>query len=99
MKIHSKKIITNLILTSLVILLAIIPFFVTKDADFAGADEKAEAAIIDINPKYEPWFSSIWEPPSGEVESLIFSLQAAIGAGIIGYGLGYMKGKSKVKEG
>jgi len=61
--------------------------------EWAGADEKAEEAITKIDPNYEPWFSPIWEPPSGEIESLLFSLQAAIGALIIGYVLGYYKAK------
>jgi cobalt/nickel transport protein len=61
--------------------------------EWSGADEKAEEAISEINPAYEPWFSPIWEPPSGEIESLFFSLQAAFGALIIGYVLGYNKAK------
>ena len=43
----------------------------------------------------KPWFSSIWEPPSGEIESLLFALQAAIGAIIIGYFFGYWRGQGK----
>ncbi len=35
---------------------------------------------------------------SGEIESLLFALQAAIGAGVIGFGLGYLKGKKKVND-
>ena len=35
------------------------------------------------------------EPPSGEIESLLFALQAAIGAIIIGYAFGYWRGQSK----
>jgi cobalt/nickel transport protein len=42
---------------------------------------------------YEPWFQPLWEPPSGEIESLLFSLQAAIGAVIIGYFFGYYRRK------
>ncbi len=61
--------------------------------EWAGADDKAEEAITKIDPNYEPWFSPIWEPPSGEIESLLFSLQAAIGALIIGYVMGYYKAK------
>ena len=38
------------------------------------------------------------EPPSGEIESLLFALQAAIGAGFIGYFIGYTRGKSKQKK-
>ena len=44
---------------------------------------------------FKPWFSSIWEPPSGEIESLLFALQAAIGAIIIGYAFGYWRGQGK----
>jgi ABC-type cobalt transport system substrate-binding protein len=47
---------------------------------------------------YTMWFSSIWEPPSGEIESLIFCLQAAIGAIIIGYIFGYWHGGNKSKN-
>lgn len=64
-----------------------------EEGGWAGADEKAEQAIGEIAPNYEPWFSPIWEPPSGEIESFLFSLQAAIGALLIGYFLGYYRGK------
>jgi len=83
----------NLIIIALVILLAVLPLFLNKGAEFGGADGQAEELITEINPDYTPWFSSIWEPPSGEIESLLFALQAALGAGLIGYYLGYGKGK------
>ncbi|MDM5334096.1 energy-coupling factor ABC transporter substrate-binding protein [Ureibacillus composti] len=85
----------NLILLSLVIILVIFPIIFIKDAEFGGADGEAEEAITEINSSYEPWFNSIWEPPSGEIESLLFVLQAAIGAGFIGYFVGYMRGRAK----
>lgn len=83
----------NLLLLFIVILLAVIPLFVQKGAEFGGADGEAEAAITEINKEYTPWFESIWEPPSGEIESLLFVLQAAIGAGFIGYFIGFMRGR------
>lgn len=70
--------------------------FIKKDAEFEGADSQAEDVINEINSDYEPWFDPIWEPPSGEIESLLFSLQVAIGAGIIGYIFGVMKEKRRV---
>ncbi|RXE60487.1 energy-coupling factor ABC transporter substrate-binding protein [Acetivibrio mesophilus] len=88
----------NLLLILIVIALAIIPLFIAKDAEFGGADGQAEEAIAEINADYEPWFSPIFEPKSGEIESLLFALQAAIGAGIIGYGLGYLKGRRKEED-
>lgn len=63
------------------------------DGYFGGADGAAGEAIEETG--YEPWFSSIWEPPSGEIESLLFALQAAIGALIVGYFFGYWRGKSE----
>jgi cobalt/nickel transport protein len=71
-----------------VILLAILPLILLPDAEFGGADGEAQAMILEIAPDYEPWFEPIFEPASGEVESLLFGLQAAVGAGIIGYGFG-----------
>jgi cobalt/nickel transport protein len=60
---------------------------------WGGADGNA-AEIIEAS-GYEPWFQPLWEPPSGEIESLFFSLQAAIGAVIIGYFFGYNRGKQQ----
>ena len=44
---------------------------------------------------YEPWFEPFWEPPSGEIESLFFCLQAGVGAGIVGFVLGRVTAKKK----
>lgn len=85
----------NILLISLVIILAVLPLLFQKGAAFGGSDDQAESAITKIDPSYQPWFSSIWEPPSGEIESLLFSLQAAIGAGFIGYFIGFYRGKGK----
>ncbi|MBA1334336.1 MAG: Cobalt ECF transporter, additional substrate-binding protein CbiN [Firmicutes bacterium] len=91
--------VTNLILVLLVVALTVLPLFVVRDAEFGGADGEAEELIAEINPGYEPWFSPVFEPPSGEIESLLFVLQAAIGAGVIGFGLGYLKGARRKVDG
>ena len=78
----------NLILVVLAVLLAAIPLWLLPNAEFGGADDQAEEAIQEINPDYKPWFEPILEPASGEVESLLFALQAAIGAGVVGFALG-----------
>ena len=83
----------NLLLLLGVVILAILPIFMLQDAEFGGADGEAEEAITEIATDYEPWFNAIWEPPSGEIESLLFVLQSVIGALIIGYFIGYMRGK------
>jgi len=62
---------------------------------FKSSDSQAAGVIREIAPDYKPWFQSIIKPPSGEIESLLFALQAAIGAGFIGYYAGYSRGRSK----
>jgi cobalt/nickel transport protein len=85
----------NLLLILAIIVLSVAPLFIAKDADFEGADGQAEELILEINEGYEPWFSPLFEPQSGEIESLLFALQASSGAAVIFYVLGYMKGAKK----
>ena len=85
-----------------VVALAVVPLFVHApvgegDEPFAGADAKAEALITKINPGYKAWCSPLFEPPSGEIESLLFSLQAALGAGLIGFYFGRAYGRQRKK--
>ncbi len=88
----------NLILIIIVILISVIPLLTLKNAEFAGADGLAETAITEIAPDYKPWFSPIYEPASGEIESLLFALQAAIGAGVMGFILGRITAKKSDKN-
>lgn len=83
------------VLIIVMLVLFIMPLVIFPLAEFGGADSAAEEMITDQG--YEPWINPIWEPPSGEIESLLFSLQAAIGAVIIGYFVGYERGK-RVKK-
>lgn len=55
---------------------------------FGGADERAQAAIGTLAPNYQPWFAPVLKPASAEIASLLFALQAALGAGVIGFWLG-----------
>lgn len=92
-KSSSKK---NLWLILIIVVIILVPLIFMGGSEFGGADDQAEDVIGEIDPDYEPWFESLWEPPSGEIESLLFSLQVAIGAGAMGYIFGMMKGKKKV---
>jgi cobalt/nickel transport protein len=90
-----------IVLLALVAIIAILPLAMYSgmgedDGFFGGADGAAGEAVEETG--YEPWFNSIWEPPSGEIESLLFALQAAIGAIIIGYILGYFQGQAKERK-
>jgi cobalt/nickel transport protein len=85
----------NLIIILLILIVVITPLIIKRNAEFLGADGMAEDVITEISPQYTAWFSNIWEPPSGEIESLLFALQAAIGAGFLGYYIGLQRGKNK----
>ena len=87
----------NIVLLVLVVILMIVPFVIpsNKEAEFSGADGMAEEAITEIQPDYKPWFHSFYEPASGEIESLLFTLQGSLGAGVICYILGFYHGRRK----
>lgn len=82
----------NILMAIAVILLAVLPLLLVN-GEFGGADDAAEQVIQELHPSYEPWFSSLFELPS-ETESMLFALQAAIGAGFIGFAIGLFRGKS-----
>lgn len=88
-----KKIVITLLIV--VILTVFSPIFILKDAEFGGSDNAGSTMIENIDEKYEPWFTPILEKAiggelPGEVESLFFCLQTAIGVGIIAFYMGRM---------
>ncbi len=92
---------TLIILLAVVVILFVAPLVMYNghgedEGYFGGSDGQAGEVIEQSG--YKPWISSIWEPPSGEIESLLFALQAAIGALIIGYAFGYWRGQSKKED-
>ena len=94
---EKKKITTILILVILCAVILIFPLMTIKDSEFGGADGAAEEAIAVVDPDYEAWADPILEPPGGETESLLFCLQTALGAIVIGYGFGYMVARKKYR--
>lgn len=64
---------------------------------FGGSDDRAQQAIGTIAPGYRPWFSPIFSLASDEIASLLFALQAAIGAGVIGYWLGLSVARERAR--
>ncbi|MFD8827790.1 energy-coupling factor ABC transporter substrate-binding protein, partial [Streptomyces sp. NPDC059605] len=92
----------NALLLLVVAALAVLPLALGlgdhKKEPFTGADAEAETAITEIEPDYEPWFSPLYEPPSGEIESALFALQAALGAGVLAYYFGLRRGRRQGAE-
>lgn len=62
---------------------------------YAGSDSAAAKAVLELDPGYEPWFSPWFEPGSAEIESGLFALQAAAGAGGVGFALGRLAGRGR----
>lgn len=93
----SKNTKINVLLLLVVAALAVLPLALGlgdhKEEPFTGSDAEAETAITEIEPDYEPWFSPLYEPPSGEIESALFALQAALGAGVLAYYFGVRRGR------
>ena len=63
---------------------------------FVGTD----SVVVDIMDEQgaKPWFQPIFEPDSGELESGLFALQAAVGAGIVGFALGNLRGRKAARD-
>ncbi|MFR9675053.1 energy-coupling factor ABC transporter substrate-binding protein [Streptomyces sp. TR06-5] len=87
----------NLLLIAVVVGLAVVPLAIGAgdgaDEPFGGADARAQGAIEENAPAYEPWFAPVYEPPSGEVASGLFALQAALGGGVVAYYFGLRRGR------
>ena len=98
----------NLILLFFVVVLVAVPLMMIhkpvpgpdgKEVEiFTGSDDQAKNAIGMIDPAYKPWAKPLMEPPSGEIGSLLFALQAALGAGFIGYWYGSASTRAKMRQ-
>ena len=95
--------------STLAIILAIVALFAvamvlgtrqsTGDGEtFIGTDSAATTHIEENHPGYTQWFQPIFEPSSGEVESGLFALQAALGAGALGFVLGTMRERRRQRR-
>jgi cobalt/nickel transport protein len=93
----NRRMIILWLLLGVVVLLVVVPLYLNPSSQFAGSDGAAEAAIKGIHPQATPWFRPLWVPPGQEVEGLLFALQAALGAGAIGYFLGLKRGEQKAR--
>jgi hypothetical protein len=98
----NKKIIISLLI--LTVLLALVPLFIFKNAEFGGSDDAGSEIVAEIKGgEYEPWFtppieSLLGKELPGEVESLLFCVQTGIGVGIIAYYMGRFVERKKQEE-
>lgn len=89
-------------LVALLVILFAMPFALaprptSPDEEAFGGTDAAVTTMLEQGGT-EPWFDPIFEPGSGEIESGLFGLQAALGAGVLGYVLGNLRGRKVGRE-
>ncbi|CUX30041.1 energy-coupling factor ABC transporter substrate-binding protein [Clostridium sp. C105KSO13] len=94
----NKKIVIVLLIVAL--LIAVIPVFARKGAEFGGSDDAGSVMVEEIHGEYTPWFTLILETAlggelPGELESLLFCVQTGIGVGVIDFIMGRMVERKK----
>lgn len=61
----SKNTKTVIILLIAAVLIAIVPLFVKKGAEFGGSDDAGSVMIEEIQGEYTPWFTPVLETALG----------------------------------
>ncbi len=80
-----------IMLIGLVLAIFILPFVINSGSSFSGTDGQGPDQISSSG--YKPWIQPLGYVPDATGEIVIFSLQVAIGAVIIGYFVGYLRAK------
>lgn len=87
-----------------IFLIAFVPLFVLKDAEFGGSDDAGSVVVEEVDSSYESWATPVFEQLlggelPGEVESLLFCIQTGIGVGIIAFIMGrFVERKKWMKD-
>ncbi|WML34911.1 cobalt transport protein CbiN [Clostridium sp. OS1-26] len=96
-----KKVIILLVIAALI---AIIPLFTLKGAEFGGSDDAGSQVVSQITgTEYKPWFTPVMETwiggeLPGEIESLLFCVQTGIGVGVLAFYMGRLVERKKTRK-
>ena len=99
----SKNTKTVILLLIAAVLIAAVPLFARKGAEFGGSDDAGSVMVEEIRGEYEPWFTPVLEQAlggelPGEIESLVFCIQTGIGVGVIAFFMGRFVERKKWTE-
>ena len=98
----TKKTVVSLLIIAT--LIAIIPLFTLKGSEFGGSDDAGSEVVTEITgTEYKPWFTPVMETwvggeLPGEIESLLFCVQTAIGVGVIAFFMGRFVERNKIEN-
>lgn len=94
-----------ILLLLLCAVIAIVPLVMYgSSAEFGGSDDAGSEAISElVNEDVKPWFTPVIESAlgmelPGEVESLLFCLQVALGSGVFFFFFGRYYERSKLES-
>ena len=95
---------TVIALIAAVILIAFVPLFLLKNAEFGGSDDAGSAVVEEVGSGYQAWATPLVEKIigrelPGEVESLLFCIQTGIGVGIVAFFMGRFVERKKQGKG
>lgn len=94
----SRSALVDWLLVVAVLVVASVPLvFIGSETEFGGSDGVAVEQIQADNPGHEPWSTPLFEPEA-ETASTLFALQAAIGAGFLGYLFGTLNTRRRLAE-
>ena len=61
-----------------------------------GSDDAGPAYMLAHG--YHPWVTYLWTPPNSDIEAGLFALQAALGAGKMGYIFGIWHAQARMRK-
>ncbi|MEN6444329.1 MAG: cobalt transport protein CbiN [Methanoregula sp.] len=90
---------------TVVAILAFVAVFLLVSAggthEFSGSDDVGSEKIAELTGHPADFFTPLipqYEPPSGEIESTLFALQASFGGLVLGLVFGYWLGQKKSSQ-
>jgi cobalt/nickel transport protein len=93
----TRRTLVNVLLVLAVVALFAVPLLVDGGVSEYGGTDAAVTEDLEAD-GYTPWVDSLFSP-AGDVESGLFALQAAVGAGVLGYVLGRLRGRREPQRG
>lgn len=87
-----------------IVLIAFVPLFMLKDAEFGGSDNAGSDVVAEVDSGFTPIAEPLIEKAlgheiPGEVESLLFCVQSSIGVGVIAFIMGRFVERKKLGKG